>query len=103
MTETFIHSGPKIFCANPKCERRAMKVSRIGIEVIETCRGGTNPYKLWNTDILKCPTCGIEISVSGDGHMYDPQIKQVASDTLICTEYAGEEEKFLALYPRVEK
>lgn len=48
---------PKMVCGNCEIE---LKPETNGVLVIETMNG-MKPYKLWRSDLWKCPSCATEI------------------------------------------
>lgn len=53
---------------NPICVKcnREMKAERNGVTAEELLKDGSS-YKLWSTDMFKCPDCGALV-LSGFGH-----------------------------------
>ena len=49
---------PKLTCV--KCSVD-LKPEENGVKVVELMRNDTEIYKIWDTDLWKCPICGIEI------------------------------------------
>ena len=89
MANNVVKARAKVFCANPGCNRREMNVVKNGVKILETSLGGTQAYKLWQSDILACKSCGAEIARTSDSYMANPDMsgQGLRDDDLLCVEF----------------
>jgi acetone carboxylase gamma subunit len=52
---------PKLVCVKCKVE---LKIERNGVKVVELFQDNLSPYRVWDTDKWKCPSCRYEIIAS---------------------------------------
>ena len=50
---------PKLVCTTCSTE---LKIESNDVLVVETAGDPRHPYKVWNSDLWKCPGCGFEVA-----------------------------------------